>query len=105
MSIPTDENPELLTVVATMRAKPGKEDELRATLTKLIEPTRGEDGCHTYALHEGVGDPSVFVFYENWTSQEHLDRHLASDHLTAGVAELGELLDGELDIQTLRRIG
>jgi quinol monooxygenase YgiN len=88
-----------------MRAKPGKEDELRATLTGLIEPTVAEDGCHTYALHHGVGDPAVFVFYENWTSKDHLDRHLASEHLTAGVAALGDLLDGELDIQTLRRIG
>lgn len=31
MSIPTDQNRELLSVVATMRAKPGKEQELLAT--------------------------------------------------------------------------
>jgi|GEM_PF-6850365 len=32
MSIPTDQNRELLSVVATMRAKPGKEQELRELL-------------------------------------------------------------------------
>ena len=105
MSIPTDENRDLLTVVATMRAKPGKEDELRAMLTGVLEPTRAEDGCHTYALHQGVADPAVFVFYENWTSKEHLDKHLGSEHMATGLAGLSELLDGEIEMSTLRRIG
>ena len=34
MSIPTDENRGLRTLVAVMRAKPGKEEELRAFLEK-----------------------------------------------------------------------
>jgi quinol monooxygenase YgiN len=105
MSIPTDENRELLTVVATIRALPGKEDELRETLISVIEPTLAEDGCHTYALHQGVADPSVFIFYENWTSKDHLDQHLASEHMAKGLAGLGDLVAGRADIQTLRRVG
>jgi quinol monooxygenase YgiN len=105
MSIPTDENRELLTVVATMRAKPGKEDELRAMLTGVIEPTLAEAGCHTYALHQGVADPSVFVFYENWSSKDDLDKHLASEHMSTGLAGVAELLEARADIQTLRRVG
>jgi quinol monooxygenase YgiN len=104
MPIPTDENRELLTVVATMRAKPGKEQELREMLSAIVEPTLVEDGCHTYALHQGVADPSVFVFYENWTSRDHLNAHLGSPHLTSGLAGLGEVLDGETVITSLRRI-
>ncbi|WP_219420476.1 putative quinol monooxygenase [Pseudonocardia nigra] len=104
MSIPTDENRELLTVVATMRALAGREADLKALLESVVEPTRGEDGCVTYALHQGVADPAVFVFYENWTSQAHLDKHLASPHITSGLAGLPELLDGELTITALRRV-
>lgn len=104
MSIPTDENRELLTVVATMRAKPGKEAELQALLESLIEPTQAEDGCHTYALHRGTQDPQLFIFYENWTSQQHLDDHLGTPHLQDAVPRMPELLDGELNIMTLRRI-
>jgi quinol monooxygenase YgiN len=63
MSIPTDENRDLLTVVAVMRAKAGREEDLRAALEELIEPTRKEDGYHTYALHRGAEDPSLFIFY------------------------------------------
>ncbi|GAA1262267.1 putative quinol monooxygenase [Pseudonocardia aurantiaca] len=88
-----------------MRAKPGKEDEVLAMLTDVIEPTLAEAGCHTYALHQGVADPTVFVFYENWTSKDHLDKHLASGHIANGLAGLSALLDGTADIQTLRRAG
>lgn len=104
MSIPTDENRELLTVVATMRAKPGKEEELREVLEALIAPTRAEDGCHTYALHRGAVDPAVFIFYENWDSQAHLDAHLATQHLQAALPRIPELLDGDLVITPLHRV-
>jgi quinol monooxygenase YgiN len=104
MSIPTDDNRDLLTVVAVMRAKAGKAEELQAALESLIEPTRAEDGCHTYALHRGTEDPAVFIFYENWTSAGHLDVHLATPHLQGLLPRIPELLDGELVINRLKRV-
>lgn len=104
MSIPTDSNRDLLSVVATMRAKPGKEQEVRALLESLIEPTLAEDGNHTYALHQGAADPAVFIFYENWTSQAHLDAHLGTPHLAAALPQIPDLLDGDLVITPLTRI-
>ncbi len=104
MSIPTDDDRELLTAVATMRAKPGKEEELRELLESLIEPTRAEEGCTTYALHRGTQDPALFVFYENWRTQDHLEAHLATPHLAAALPRIPELLDGELTIMSLQRL-
>lgn len=104
MSLPTDENPGLLTVVATMRAKEGKEQELRALLESIIEPTRAEPDNVVYALHQGAQDPAVFVFVENWTNQAALDAHLGTPHIQAGLPKLPELLDGELVITPLTRI-
>jgi Antibiotic biosynthesis monooxygenase len=57
---PTDGNRELLTVIAFMRAAPGKREELKAALEALIEPTRQEDGYVNYDLHHGVEDPYLF---------------------------------------------
>jgi quinol monooxygenase YgiN len=37
---PTDDNRELLTVIAFMRAAAGKREELKAALEALIEPTK-----------------------------------------------------------------
>jgi quinol monooxygenase YgiN len=96
--------PTLLTVVAHIRAQAGKEDELRQALLGLVDPTRKEDGCVQYDLHEETGEPGRFVFYENWTSREHLDRHLATPHLTGFAARVSELCSEPPQILTYTRI-
>jgi len=93
MSLPTHENRALRTLVAVLPPKPGKEEELQTALESLIEPTKAEDGCHTYALHRGSEDPALFIFYENWTSDAHLDRHLAMPYLEEFASRIPNLLD------------
>jgi quinol monooxygenase YgiN len=105
VSTPTDENRDLLTVVAYMRAAEGKTEELRAALEALIEPTSQEDGYVNYDLHQGVEDPRFFTFYENWLSGEHLDAHLAAPHLVDFANKMGDLLDESgLTVNRVRRI-
>lgn len=93
MSTPTDDRPELLTVIAYMRAAPGKRDELKAALEALVEPTRQEKGYVNYDMHQGTEDPDVFAFYENWESADDLDAHLDAPHLQSLGARIPELLD------------
>lgn len=105
MTTPTDDRPDLLTVIAHMRAKPGKEDELRRELTALVEPTSQEEGFVNYDLHESIEQPGTFYLYENWESAEALDAHLAMPHLTRFAGMLDDLLDDDgLRINRLRRI-
>ena len=94
----------LLTVVAEMTARPGKEADLRDALLALIEPTRKEDGCVQYDLHVATDAPGRFVFYENWTSAEALERHLATPHLKALGARMDDLLAEPARILTYTRI-
>jgi quinol monooxygenase YgiN len=95
---------ELLTVVAEVKAKPGKEAELLAALLELIGPTRKESGCVQYDLHVHTIEPGRFVFYENWTSQETLARHAASAHLMALQEKLVDLAAGPVMVETYTRI-
>lgn len=104
MTTPTDDNRNLLTVIASMKAKPGKEQELQQALEGLIAPTRTEEGNVNYDLHQSVTDPKVFYLYENWRSSEQLDAHLQTPPLTAFVERSGDLLDGDLHIERLQRI-
>jgi len=105
MSTPTDERRDLLTVIAYMRAKPGKESELRDALEALVKPTTEESGYVNYDLHQGAEDPAVFFFYENWESAQALEAHLESPHLQRFAAMMGDLLDdGGLTVTRLRRI-
>ena len=106
MTTPTDTNRDLLTVMARMRAKEGKEQELRDALVGLVEPTSREKGYVNYDLHQGVEDARWFFFYENWDSVEDLDAHLQAPHLVEFAGRLDELLDesGPLVIERVRRI-
>jgi quinol monooxygenase YgiN len=105
MGTPTDDRRDLLTVIAHMRAKPGKQQELNDALVALVEPTTQEDGYVNYDLHQGVEDPAVFYFYENWESADALDAHLQTPHLVEFAGRLDELLDDNgLTITRLRRL-
>ena len=105
MPTPTDDRRDLLTVIAYMRAAPGKRDELRAALEALVEPTSRENGYVNYDLHQGIEDPDQFSFYENWESGADLDAHLDAPHLRDFAARIPELLDDSgLSVNRVRRI-
>ena len=102
MPTPTDDRRDLLTVIAFMRAVPGKRDELRAALEAL---TSHDEGYVDYDLHQSTEDPDRFFFYENWESDPHLDAHLDAPHLRDFAARIPELLDDSgLSVNRVRRI-
>jgi quinol monooxygenase YgiN len=72
---------ETLTLIAHVRAKPGQETGLRQVLEGLVAPTRAEAGCSNYDLHPCHTNPALFVFYENWKSDAHLEAHGHSAHI------------------------
>ncbi len=87
-------------VIAELKAKSGKEDEVRKMFTALVAPSQKEDGCKVYHLHQDTKDPGHFFTYEEWTSEDALHTHLngAKEKLDAAKP----LLDGELKITVLK---
>ena len=86
----------MITVVAKLQANPGKEDELRAVLTEMVGNVKAnEAGAVTsYSLHVSDTDPTLFLFYEQYSSAEALAAHGKTDHMRAMGAKLGGLLAG-----------
>ena len=72
-----------ITVVAKLVAKKDSMEAVKTELLKLIEPTRREQGCIEYRLHQDNDDPAVFVFYENWESAACLEKHAETEHYKA----------------------
>lgn len=58
-------------------------DQVRRECLALVEPSREEDGRIDYELYQSTDDPSVFVFFENWLSREHVEEHLKMPHCLA----------------------
>ena len=69
-----------VTVVAKLVVQEDAVDEVKTQLLKLIEPTRQEEGCIEYRLHQDNTAPAVFLFYENWESMASLERHITTPH-------------------------
>jgi quinol monooxygenase YgiN len=94
-----------VTVVATFQARPGKEADLKTALLGLLAPTRTEDGCINYDLHQLPEDPARFLFHENWTSRAALEAHLKSAHIAALLPRVDGLCVAPPKIEIWERIG
>jgi quinol monooxygenase YgiN len=93
------ENGARLTLVAFLRAKPGRSDELGHRLATLVAPARAEPGNINYDLHRSNDDPDVWVLYENWRSPADLKAHFQLPYMKEFVAHLDEVLSGEMDLR------
>ncbi|WP_296950393.1 putative quinol monooxygenase [uncultured Massilia sp.] len=80
-------------VVAIVTAKPGLEQQLEERFRGVIAATHAEDGCNVYQLNRDTANPRRFVWIEDWESQEHLDRHLATAHIKALFSSFADLVE------------
>jgi quinol monooxygenase YgiN len=87
-----------VTVLALAVAKKGSEEEVRKNLLSQVEPTRKEEGCINYDLHQSKDDPTKFMFYENWISKETLSAHAASAHIAQSRLKNEGLLERPIEI-------
>ena len=92
-------------VIATFKARPGREAELLEVLTALIEPTRAEAGCRLYELWRNRGDGSELTFVEEWSSDEALAAHAESAHIAAARARYPELIVEEVSLRLYDLVG
>ncbi len=93
-----------ITVIARLRAKEGKENTLKETLLELITPSRADEGCIRYDLHEDPENPALFMFHEIWSSKAALDKHLATPHLQKFIGLSEDLLAEPLGVTIWKKI-
>lgn len=72
---------QVLIVVAQVKAKKESVDLVKAELLKLVEPTRKEDGCIQYDIHQDNESPELFLFYEKWETKNLWLAHRVNTHL------------------------
>lgn len=92
-------------VTAEVRAKPGKESELRAVTLPLVDKVRNEPNNLLYFLHEDRERPGHFVFYEIFVSERDFEAHNATPHVQSWFAKLPELADGGVRVVRAEVLG
>ena len=89
----------MLTVIATLKVKPGQEDTLIAGMRKMIDHVQAnEPGTVTYVLNRSTADPTTFVVYEVYADQAAFATHGSSQPMQEFFALAGGILDGRPDI-------
>jgi quinol monooxygenase YgiN len=90
-----------IVVIARMKAKAGREQELEAAFREMITKVRTEPGCQQYILHRALKDPTQFAFYEVYADKEALDAHGKTPHMAEMRSKLGGLIESTtLDIMS-----
>ncbi|MFY9397354.1 MAG: putative quinol monooxygenase [Desulfomonilia bacterium] len=89
----------MLTVVAVLKAKEGKEQEVKEAIEALVEKVRTEDGTLAYAAHRGRKEPGKFLFYEKYRDKDAFNAHGSSAHFAEFFGKIASLLDGEPSIE------
>lgn len=92
-------------VVAEIRAKPGKERELREATLGLVAKVRAEPNNLLYFLHEDREAPGHFVFYEIFASKADFEAHNATAHVQAWFAKLPQLAEGDVKVVRMEILG
>jgi quinol monooxygenase YgiN len=98
---------DILTVVAKVRAAPGKGDALATLLAEQAAVVRAaEPGCLAYRPHRSTSDPDLFIFYEQYADDAAFDAHRRAPHLAQfrERREAGQLTEGTVEVEIYRSL-
>ena len=87
-------------IVATVKVKEGKSDEAQGFFKQLAADTlANEPGTLAYVVHQRRDDPSTFVVYEKYESDEAFAIH--GKNLASKGAGFAAVLDGPPQVVVL----
>jgi quinol monooxygenase YgiN len=85
-------------VTAIFEAKNGKADELRKQLYNGATASWQEAGVKTYAVHELLDRPGVFMNIEVYENEAAFKSHLETAHVKSFLGMLDDLLENPLTV-------
>lgn len=93
-----------VTVVVRLKAKPGLEAQVREELHNLLRPTRAEQGCLNFDMHQDLNDPGLFLFHENWLCEVDLQRHFKTPHITEWIKKAEGMLAEPMQLTRWQKV-
>ncbi|MDF9409708.1 MAG: Antibiotic biosynthesis monooxygenase [Pelotomaculum sp. PtaB.Bin013] len=95
----------MITLVAKLKAKPGKEALLAEELIKQAKEVRDkEKECLMFIPHVSIDKPAEMVLFEKYADQEAFRIHFETPHFKAVAQKFDELLDGQIEVIKLNEL-
>ena len=92
-----------LLVIAKISAKEAFVQEVKEALTTLLRPTRNETGNLEYSLFQDTTQPTEFLMYEKWSTQEAFENHNQMPYLTDFVEKSKDWLEEKMQVEVIER--
>ena len=94
-----------ITVIAKLKAKEGKEEDLRQALLSLVEHTKKkEEGWINYDLHISDHEKGFFMFHENWENTMALSKHMSTPFFRDTLEAIEDMLSEPMDVTLWEKI-
>ncbi|MBV6646053.1 MAG: antibiotic biosynthesis monooxygenase [Cyclobacteriaceae bacterium] len=92
-----------LLVIAKISAKEEFVQEVKESLTALLEPSRNETGNLEYSLFQDTTNSIEFLMYEKWVTQDAFQKHNQMPYLTDFVEKSKDWLAEEMKVEVIER--
>ncbi|XVN13512.1 putative quinol monooxygenase [Pseudomonas corrugata] len=86
------------------KTHPEKAEAFEALFRAYVEPSRAEPGCIEYHMLRDQQDPTLFIFYEIWQSQAHLDVHSNLPHMKQFFEHRMDYLERDFEIRRVEML-
>ncbi|AHK04696.1 MULTISPECIES: putative quinol monooxygenase [Rhizobium/Agrobacterium group] len=87
-----------LTNVAYFTAKPGRSGDLGDELLQLVAPSRKEEGCLRYEIHQSNDVPDAWMVLEDWRHASDFELHMSTPYVEAFMAKVPDLCVEDVEI-------
>ena len=82
----------MIIIAGKIQVRPERRDEAARAALAMVEATRREPGCVSYAFYGDLVDPGTFFLFEEWESDAALAAHFQTEHMARFQAEVPSLL-------------
>lgn len=87
-----------LMLLVTLRARPGRENELAEASEAFVRATRELTGIRGSTLHRSAANPLTFTLAERFSGRPALERHMAAAYFQRFQVIQRPLLAGPVDV-------
>ena len=82
----------MIVIAGKIQVKPERRDEARKAALDMVEATRREAGCVSYAFYADLVEPATFFLFEEWESDAALAAHFQTPHMARFQEQVPALL-------------
>lgn len=88
----------MIVLQATLPLAAEHRDRATEAATELAEQSRAESGVLDYRVATDVEEPSILRIFERYEDEAAMEAHLESEHFQSFQGQVGEWVDGEVDL-------